>query len=91
MNEKRQAFDSRGSLKISEQGTEAIHLITICNNGPQQREAVGGRNNEEIPVAVQSRNCSEGFAGAYVCVYDSGERNRRKSKLELELTASHHR
>lgn len=28
---------------------------------------------------------------AYVCVYDGADRNRRKGKLELELTASQHR
>lgn len=54
MNEKLQAFKSRGSLKISEQGTEAILLTTTCNTGLQQREAVSARNNEEIPIAVQS-------------------------------------
>lgn len=60
-------------------------------NGLQQRETVGGRNNEEVPVEVQSQDCSEGLAGAYVHAYDGGDRNRKKGKLELEPTASQHR
>lgn len=51
-------------------------------NGLQQRETVGGRNNEEVPK-VQSQDCSEGLAGAYVRVYDGGDKNRKRVNLNL--------
>lgn len=43
---------------------------------------MGRRNNEEVPE-VQSQDCSEGLAGAYVRVYDGGDRNRKRVNLNL--------
>lgn len=47
-------------------------------NGLPQREAAGRRNNEEIPVEVQSQDFSEGFfVHMYLCGMVRTEIGRR--------------